>query len=324
MEKAQNQKETEWITKKSKDLKDNQILIWVQNFHGMVGTGLSRVLKPGFFLVSTLMSSLKTLLHKHLSPYLNQRSENLKRKVNEMLTAMDKGVEAALVTTPPVGVYKGVDLRILPKFIAFKAAMLKQRMTLQYILAIHLAAFALNIAFSRIEIHGLEMKLREKEYILAPGVMDFTTASPQSVSDTYVVNAAMSFLSMLGNINAANVDEQYKRLSSFMTPELRIQFEEEAKEWRETVKSENISEILKVTDREVVTTSEGFYKLTALTSRERYSNNESLGHVDEVVEMTMKLVPPVKGKEWYLEITNLKRSRTEGFKTKPATEKSGS
>ncbi len=241
-----------------------------------------------------------------------------------MLTAMDKGVEAVLVTTPPVGVYKGVDLRILPKFIAFKAAMLKQRMTLQYILAIHLAAFALNIAFSRIEIHGLEMKLREKEYILAPGVMDFTTASPQSVSDTYVVNAAMSFLSMLGNINAANVDEQYKRLSSFMTPELRIQFEEEAKEWRETVKSENISEILKVTDREVVTTSEGFYKLTALTSRERYSNNESLGHVDEVVEMTMKLVPPVKGKEWYLEITNLKRSRTEGFKTKPATEKSGS
>lgn len=241
-----------------------------------------------------------------------------------MLTAMDKGVEAALVTTPPVGVYKGVDLRILPKFIAFKAAMLKQRMTLQYILAIHLAAFALNIAFSRIEIHGLEMKLREKEYILAPGVMDFTTASPQSVSDTYVVNAAMSFLSMLGNINAANVDEQYKRLSSFMTPELRIQFEEEAKEWRETVKSENISEILKVTDREVVTTSEGFYKLTALTSRERYSNNESLGHVDEVVEMTLKLVPPVKGKEWYLEITNLKRSRTEGFKTKPAAEKSGS
>ncbi len=241
-----------------------------------------------------------------------------------MLTAMDKGVEAALVTTPPVGVYKGVDLRILPKFIAFKAAMLKQRMTLQYILAIHLAAFALNIAFSRIEIHGLEMKLREKEYILAPGVMDFTTASPQSVSDTYVVNAAMSFLSMLGNINAANVDEQYKRLSSFMTPELRIQFEEEAKEWRETVKSENISEILKVTDREVVTTSDGFYKLTALTSRERYSNNESLGHVDEVVEMTMKLVSPVKGKEWYLEITNLKRSRTEGFKTKSAAEKSGS
>ena len=241
-----------------------------------------------------------------------------------MLTAMDKGVEAAKMSTPPMGVYQGVDLRVLPKFIAFKAAMLKERMTLQYVLAIHMAAFALNFAFSRYEIHSLETKLREKEYILAPGVMDFTTASPQSVSDSYVVNAALSFLGMLGNINAANVDEQYKRLATFMTPELRIQFEEESHEWREAVKSDNISEILRITDREVVVTAEGFYKVTALTSRERYASSESLGHVDEVVEMTMKLVPPVKGKEWYLEITSLKRSRADGFKAKPSVEKTGS
>lgn len=232
-----------------------------------------------------------------------------------MLTAMDKGIEAAQVANPPVGVYQGVDLRILPKYIAFKSAMIKQRLTLQYVLAIHLAAFALHFTLSRFEIHGLETKLREKEYILAPGVMDFTTASPQSVSDSYVVNAALSFLGMLGNVNAANIDEQYKRLSTFMTPELQIQFEEEAREWRETVKSENISEILKITDREVVATGDGFYKVTAIAQRERYSNSESLGHIDEVVEMTMKLVPPVKGKEWYLEITNLKRGRAEGFKS---------
>jgi TraE protein len=203
-------------------------------------------------------------------------------KVSEMLTAMDKGIEAAQVATPPVGVYQGVDLRVLPKFVTFKAAMLKSRLTLQY--------------------------------ILAPGVMDFTTASPQTVSDSYVVNAGMSFLSMLGNVNAANIDEQYKRLASFMAPELRVQFEAEATEWRETVKNENISEILRITDREVVATNEGFYKLTAIANRERYSNNESLGHIDEVIELTMRLVPPVKGKEWFLEITSLKRSRADGFK----------
>lgn len=231
-----------------------------------------------------------------------------------MLTAMDKGIEAAQIATAPVGVYQGVDLRTLPKFIAFKSAMLKQRLTLQYILAIHLAAFAVNFVFSRYEIHGLEKKLREKEYILAPGVMDFTPASPQSVSDSYVVNAAMTFLGMLGNINAANIDEQYKRLASFMSPELSIQFEEEAREWRETVKLENISEILRVTDREIVST-EGFYKVTAIAQRERYSNAENLGHVDEIIEMTLRLVPPVKGKEWFLEITSLKRGRADGFKS---------
>lgn len=231
-----------------------------------------------------------------------------------MLTAMDKGIEAAAVASPPIGVYQGVDLRILPKFVAFKAAMMKQKLTLQYILAIHLAAFAVHFGLSRYEIHGLEKKLREKEYILAPGVIDFTPASPQSVSDSYVVNASMSFLAMLGNVNAANIDEQYRRLASFMSPELRIQFEEEAREWRETVKYENISEILRITDREVVASGEGFYKMTALAQRERYSNGESLGRVDEMIEMTMKLVPPVQGKEWYLEITSLKRGRADGFK----------
>lgn len=235
-----------------------------------------------------------------------------------MLTAMDKGIEAAQVATPPVGVYQGVDLRILPKYIAFKSAMIKQRMTLQYILAIHLAAFGLHFVLSRFEIHNLAAKLREKEYILAPGVMDFTTASPQSVSDTYVVNAALSFLSMLGNVNAANIDEQYKRLSNFMTPVLQIQFEDEAREWRETVKADNISEILRITDREITTNADGFYKVTAMAQRERYANSESLGHVDEVIEMTMKLVPPVKGKEWYLEITSLKRGRADGFKAAPS------
>ena len=239
-----------------------------------------------------------------------------------MLTAMDKGIEAAQVATPPAGVYKGVDLKILPKFITFKAAMLKEKLTLQYVLAIHLAAFALNFGLSRFEIHSLETKLREKEYILAPGVMDFTPASPQSVPDSYVLNASMSFLSQLGNINAANIDEQYRRLSDFMAPELRIRFLDETQDWKNTVKNENISEVLRVTDKEVVASGDGTYKVTALAQRERYSNSESLGHVDEVVNMTLHLVPPVKGKEWYLEITTLKRSRADGFK--PDSTSSGS
>jgi hypothetical protein len=99
-----------------------------------------------------------------------------------------------------------------------------------------------------------------------------------------------------------------------MAPELAIQFEEEAREWRETVKQENISEILRITDREVVPSQDGFYKVTAIAQRERYSNSESLGHVDEVIDMKMRLVPPMKGKEWFLEITSLKRGRADGFK----------
>ena len=305
-----------WKTEtiKTSATSENPTSTRASSFLATANTGLSSMCRRFCSRANTLMSSLKIMLRNWLALKRQPLSQNLKRKVNEMLTAIDKGIEAAQVATPPVGVYKGVDLRTLPKYVSFKAAMLKEKLTLQYILAIHLAAFAASFAMSRYEVHDLQTKLREKEYILAPGVMDFTTAAPQSVSDSYVVNAAMSFLAMLGNINAANIDEQYQRLSTFMSPELRIQFEEEVREWRETVKAENISEILRVTDREVVATDEGFYKVTAMGSRERYSNSENMGHVDEVIEMTLKLVPPVKGKEWYLEIMNLKRTRADGFK----------
>ena len=73
---------------------------------------------------------------------------------------------------------------------------------------------------------------------------------------------------------------------------------------------------MRVTDREVVSGENGFYKVTAIAQRERYSNAESLGHVDEVIEMNMRLVAPVQGKEWFMEITNLKRGRADGFKAK--------
>lgn len=233
-----------------------------------------------------------------------------------MISAMDKGVEAAKLSTPPVGVFEGVDLRTLPKFISFKAALIKEKLTLQYVLAIHLAIFAAYLVLSRLEVHGLQTKLREKEYILAPGVVDFTPASPQTVSDTYVVNAAMSFVSLLGNINSVNIDEQYQRLATFMSPELAIQFEQEVLDWKEAVKTENISEILKVTEREVVADGNGNYQVTALARRERYSAGENLGYTDEVITMNLRLVPPAKGKEWYLEIASLKRSNATSLESK--------
>jgi hypothetical protein len=316
----ENMEDAQWKMKPQNALNENQIWKCIQSYPKMVVIGLLSAVKRGFYRVNSLMLSLITIISQKLNPQLLSAKQQLLTKGNEMLTAMDKGVEAARLTTPPVGVYQGVDLRILPKFISFKAALLKEKMTLQYLLLIHLVAFGANFCFSRFEIHSLEKKLREKEYILAPGVVDFTTASPQSVPDSYVVNAAMSFVSQLGNINPANIDEQYKHLAEFMSPELRIQFEGEVAEWRETVKTENISEILKVTDREVVASEEGFYKFTALGQRERFTNSESLGHVSEMIEMTLKLVPPVKGKEWYLQIISLKRARADGFKSNTQTQ----
>ena len=112
---------------------------------------------------------------------LEKLRAKLKGKVIEMIGAMEKGMQAAQVVTPPKGTFEGVDLKILPKYISFRAALLRNQLTHQYLILILSAFFVVHYISSRIEIYSLYGKLRAKEYILAPGVMDFTPASAQSV-----------------------------------------------------------------------------------------------------------------------------------------------
>jgi len=82
------------------------------------------------------------------------------------------------------------------------------------------------------------------------------------------------------------------------------------------VKLENISEILKIADKEIISDEKGNYKVVAIVTRERYANNEFLGKTDEVVEMIVKLMPPKQGKKWFLQITSLTRTEADSFRGK--------
>ena len=231
-----------------------------------------------------------------------------------MIGSMEKGIEAAQLTAPPVGTFEGVDLSVMPKYICFKAALLKEKVLLKNLILLLLGVFSVYFLISRNEISSLYTKLREKEFILAPGVVDFTPASPQSVTDGYVDNAVMSFVRTIGNTNPVNIDEQYADIASYMSHDLKVRFEMETSDWVETVKLENISEVLKVTDKEIISDEKGNYKVVAIVVRERYANNEYLGKTDEVIEMLIKLVPPKQGKRWFLQITSLTRTEANSFR----------
>lgn len=238
-----------------------------------------------------------------------------------MIGPMEKGIEAAQVCSPPADSYEGVSLKVLPKYLCFKAALLKEKLLLQNVVFLLIGIFTVYFIVTRYEIGNLHSKLREKEYILAPGVVDFTPVSPQIVTDSYVENAVMSFLRTLGNINPVNIDEQYTELSSYMSPDLKIRFDMETSEWAEMVKLENISEVLKVTDKEITSDERGHYKVIAIATRERYANNEYLGKTDEVIEIILQLIPPYQGKKWFLQITSLARTEAHSFRGKEITNK---
>lgn len=238
----------------------------------------------------------------------------------DMIGAMEKGIEAAKVAKVPDGVYDGVDLKTLPKYICFKAALLRQKATLTVSLLGLGGLFFLYFALSRYEISGLYDRLRTKEYILAPGVLDFTTAAPQTVSDTYVAQAAMEFISQFGNVSPASIDEQYERLGSNMSPELAVRFRAESQDWKTKVKQENISEICAVTSRQIASDERGNYRVVAMVKTSSFVGSESLGAREEVVEMLMHLVPPKDGKRWFLEITSLSKFSKEAYKVQKSME----
>ena len=229
---------------------------------------------------------------------------------------MEKGMEAARLQTPPAHVVDGVDLRVLPKFICYRAALLREKLSLQYGLAILTGVFLVFFVSSRIEISHLYKRLREKEYILAPGVQDFTPAAPSSVPDSHVANAAMEFLETFGNINPVNIDEQYARLEDSMSPELKVRFELEAGAWKAKVKSDGISQIYSIADKEIRTKHDGYYEVTAVGHKDSYVNHEHIGSIEQTVDMVLKLIPPQAGKRWYLEIESLESHEANAFRVK--------
>lgn len=279
-------------------------------------------IKNGFFasglrLFSLLVRSLKKLFNLVLSiPIFQKIKIQSKEKVNEMIGAMEKGIKAAQVVTPPQGTYQGVDLKTLPKYISFRAALVRNQMTQQYVILILAFLLIAHFIATRIEVYSLYGKLRAKEYILAPGVMDFTPASAQSVPDSYVADAVTEYLGQLGNVTAGSIDEQYKLLASSMSPQLQAKFLSEASDFKNKVKGENISELLTVTEKEIRASGEGYYQVTALARRDTYVNNEYIGNVNEVIEMVLQLVPPKSGRRWFLQINNLIRQNAETFKAK--------
>ena len=231
-----------------------------------------------------------------------------------MINAKQKGFQKMPIEATDETVGKD-HLKYLPKFICYRAALLREKLVLWRVLVGVCALLGIQFVTSRIEISKLHEKLRTKEYILAPGVQNFTAIAPQSVPDDYVSSAVSDFISSLGNVNSNNIQDAYRGLKKFMSDDLRIRFEEEARYWVKQVQDEDLAQILKVTSKKIIADGQGSYQVTAFARADFYMDGQYLGHEDQVIEIQMQLVPPDNKRRWYLEIANLKWSKLDRFNT---------
>lgn len=244
---------------------------------------------------------------------LKNTKERLRSAHSKLVGAVEKGFERAQIAK--VSLPAGLDLATVPNYVAYKAALIREKLLLQY-LCIGLGVIGFGVtALWRIDVSSLEAKLRLKEYILAPGVNDFIPVSPQTVPDAYIQHAVSDFVATLGNTNPTNIDERFKQLSSLMSPSLQIQFAAEALEWTAKARNENISEMTTILEKRIEAGEGGTYHATVRVRTDSFVGPESIGYRSEVIEMGLRLVPPDAGRRWYLEITSLSRSSADAYDT---------
>lgn len=252
-------------------------------------------------------------MKEKLEMWIKGRIDDAKLAKAALVGAIEKGFERARLSR--VEIATNLDLSMVPNYVAYKAALIREKTLLQHI-CVGLA-FVLVVLFisGRIEVSGLEKRLRLKEYILAPGVNDFIPVAPQSVPDAYVQHAVSDFVATLGNTNPMNIEERFMQLSSVMSPALQVQFNAEAAEWVTKARAENISEMLTVLDKRIESDAEGKYRAVVRTRTDSFVGSESIGYRNEVIEIGLRLVPPDVGRRWFLEITSLSRASAEAFET---------
>ncbi len=229
----------------------------------------------------------------------------LRNAKDQLVGSIEKGFERAKLSR--VSISSNLDLSSVPNYVTYRAALIREKMFLHHAcLGLGLVLLVVFVS-SRVEVSNLSEKLRNKEYILAPGVSDFIPVAPQSVPDAYIQHAVSDFVATLGSTNPTNIEERYRQLSSMMSPALQVQFNAEAEEWITKVKSENISEMLTVLSKRIEADNHGSYRAVVNARTDAFIGSEAIGYRNEVIEMKLRLIPPDAGKRWYLEITSLTR-----------------
>ncbi|MGE3682705.1 MAG: hypothetical protein AB7G93_13350 [Bdellovibrionales bacterium] len=200
---------------------------------------------------------------------------------------------------------KAERLKQVPGYVILEAARKHVRLGLEACLVISVAA---NLV-QGCELISLADRLSQKRIALVPSKLDqITEVDVGKIGDRQVYGTLIMYLSLLGTVDAASVDENYRVLKEYMTPELRIQFERETREYKRMVKDEGLSEQMFVDGKKIAIGKDGRIEAEARV-RIRPSIGASVGKVrEERVAMKMRVITNYEKNQWLLQITELTRA----------------
>ncbi|MCB0367956.1 MAG: hypothetical protein KDD45_00600 [Bdellovibrionales bacterium] len=223
---------------------------------------------------------------------------------------LEKGVEAAKVASPPKTIIEGVDISKVANYVGFKAAMTKNKMTLELVGLVQ-AVFIVCLIFYSL---SLTKELRKTSFLMVPSQINgVTEVIPNDLPPSRIHKAFVHYVGLLGNIDPTNIREHYNMLKEHMSKELRINFTIETAPTIKYVLEEGLSEYVKVGEKTVEPDGKGWFRVTAPVKVFPHLNGQKLEPRSEYIVMKLKIVAPNNANTWALQIVNLKRISAKSF-----------
>ena len=203
-------------------------------------------------------------------------------------------------------------LKHVPNYVVLEAAKKHVRLGLEAVLAISLIA---NFVFATRLIEASD-RLSQKRIALVPSKLDqVTEVDVGKVSEQQLYGTFVMYLGLLGTVDGTNIEENYRILKDFMSPELKIQFERETKDYRRMVKEEGMAEQLKVVSKKIAASKSGKVEAEAVV-RVRPSFGATVGKErEEKITMQMRMITNYTHNQWLLEINELTRGPLQGYES---------
>ena len=195
----------------------------------------------------------------------------------------------------------------LPRPIVWRAAFLRSERTYRFVILILLTIIVVQEVLSRQESVRLMEMIREKEYIIVPGVLGVTTALPNNITDKELKNSLISLLELITNIDYQNIIDKHQRLLKYLSPALKISFRGQSRKMVKKFKKHSIAEIMHLDNFKITSQKKYYYKVKAQIKIDVNFNDTKAGSREEIILMDVQIVRPSPGEFNFIQLTKLKR-----------------
>lgn len=237
------------------------------------------------------------------APFFNRAGKRVKDAFDFGVTFLKKGAQRRQ-TYFRLKELTAERLQSVPNYVVLEAARKHVRLGIETVLAISIVA---NFIFAS-RLIDVSDRLTQKRIALVPSKLDqITEVDVGHISERQVHGTFVMYLNLLGTVDGTNIEENYRILKDFMSPELRVQFERETKDYRRMVTEEGLAEQLKVISKKIEIGKDGNIRAEALVHIQP-SFGATVGKVrEEKVSMQMRVITNYERNQWLLQLTELTR-----------------